>query len=85
MSATVVSFQGNSLMREIGTMVLREVFGGNYPVRIEAIDPYVRIVLCLPSGWVGDAYACLRTFDDTWFLTHCHQLTDTIYDYQCDI
>ena len=70
-------------MREIGTMVLRQCFGGNYPVRIEAVGPYVRIVLCLPPGWVGDAYTCLRTFDDTWLLKHCHRLTDTIYDYQC--
>jgi hypothetical protein len=79
----VVSFQGNS-MREIGTMVLREVFGGNYPVLIEAVGPYVRIVLCLPHGWAGDAEMSLRTFDYAWFLKHCHRLTDTVYDYQCD-
>jgi hypothetical protein len=71
-------------MREIGTMVLRQFFGGNYPVRIEAVGPYVRIVLCLPPGWPWDADTCLGLFDAIWLVKHAHQLTDTVYDYQCD-
>jgi hypothetical protein len=72
-------------MREIGTMVLRQFFGGNYPVRIEAVGPYVRIVLCLPPGWCGNAYRRMQVFDTRWLVKHAHQLTDTVYDYQCDI
>jgi hypothetical protein len=80
----ILSFQEQSL-REVGTAALRHAFGGAYPVLIEAVGPYIRIALCVPADFAGDAEACLRAFDDTWLLKHCHRLTDTVYDYHCDI
>lgn len=48
-------------------------------------DELLRVTMELPASFQGDPDACLRAFDEAWWLEHCHRSEGLlVFDYERD-